>query len=146
MFETWHIGFYVSAISSWRMSFAKPLRWSSHRKKLYKIPSWTNTPISNIPIKVQIQRYRCLKLDILDFMFRQSALEEWVLPSFNVWPHSLRKYTIFEVGLTIQLAIFFSKYKYKDTDVWNLTYWVLCFGNRLMKNEFCQAITLELIP
>ena len=123
MFETWHIEFYVSAISSWRMSFAKPLRWSSHRKKLYKIQSWTNTPISNIPIKVQIQRYRCLKLDILDFMFRQSALEEWVLPSFNVWPHSLRKYTIFQVGLTIQLAIFFSKYKYKDTDVWNLTYW-----------------------
>ena len=145
MFETWHIGFNVSAIGSWRMSFAKPLRWSSYRKTLYKIPSWTDYPISNIPIKVQIQRYRCLKLDIFGFMFRRSALEEWVLPSFNVWPHSLRKYTIFEVGLTIQLAIFFSKYKYKDTDVWNLTYRVLCFGNRLMKNEFCQAITLELI-
>ena len=58
------------------MSFAKPLRWSSYRKKIYKIQSWTNAPFSNISIKVQIQRYRCLKLDILFFMFRQSALEE----------------------------------------------------------------------
>ena len=90
MFETWHIGFYVSAIGSWRICFAKPLHWSSYRKKLYKIPSWTNDAFSNIPIIVQIQRYRCLKLDTLFFMFRQSALEEWDLPSFNVWPHSLR--------------------------------------------------------
>ena len=203
MFETWHIGFYVSAIGSWRMSFAEPLRWSSYRKILYKIPSWTDAPISNIPIKVQIQRYRCSKLDILFFMFRQSALEEWVLPILNVWPHSLWKYTIFQVGLTILLAIFLSEYKYKDTDVWNLihcffmfrqlahkkwvlpshyvgahtvknyikfqvgltlhlaifplkskykdtdvwnlTYCFLCFGNRLLKNEFCQVLMLDLI-
>ena len=139
------LGFYVSAIGSWRMSFAKPLRWSSYCKILYKIPSWTDAPFSYIPIKVQIQRYRCLKLDILFFMFRQSALEEWVLPILNVWPHSLRKYTIFQVGLTIQLAIFLSKYQYKDTDVWNLTYWVWCFGNRLLKNEFCQVLIFDLI-
>ena len=165
MFETWHIGFYVSAIGSWRMSFAEPLRWSSYRKILYKIPSWTVAPISNIPIKVQIQRYRCsidnptsniplkvqiqryrcLKLDILFFMFRRSALEEWVLPILNIWPDSLRKYTIFQVGLTIQLAIFLSKYQYKDTDVWNLTYWVWCFGNRLLKNEYCQVLMFDLI-
>ena len=87
MFETWHIGFYVSAIGSWRMSFAEPLRWSSYRKILYKIPSWTAAPISNIPIKVQIQRYRCSKLDIL----------------------------------------------------------FLCFGNRLLKNEFCQFLMFDLI-
>ena len=115
-------------------------------KNIYKIPSWTDAPFSNIPIQVQIQRHRRLKLDICGFMFWQSALEERVLPSLNVWPHSLRKYTIFQVGLMIQLAIFLSKYKYKDTDVKNLTYLVLCFGNRLMTNEFCQVITLELIP
>ena len=54
------------------------------RKKIYKIPKWTDAPFSNIHIKVQIQRYRCLKLDIFGFMFRQSAHEEWVLPSLNV--------------------------------------------------------------
>ena len=59
-------------------------------KKLYLITSWTNTPFSNIPIKVQIQRYRCLKLDIFGLIFRQSALEKWVLPSLNVWSCSLR--------------------------------------------------------
>ena len=80
-------------------------------RKLYKIPSWTGASFSNIPIKVQIHRYRCLKLDILGFMFRQSANEEWVLPSLNVWPHSLRNYTIFQVWLAIHLAIFLSKYK-----------------------------------
>ena len=146
MFETWHIGFYVSAIGSWRMSFDKPLRWSSYRNINIWNSNWTDAPFSTIPIKLQIQRYRCSKLDICGFMFWQSAHEEWVLPSLNVWPHSLWKYTIFQVGLTIQLAIFLSKYKYKDTDVRNLTYWVLCFGNRLTKNECCQAITLELIP
>ena len=146
MLETWHIGFYVSAIGSWRMSLAKPLCWRWYRKKVYKIPSWTDAPFSNIPIKVQIQRYRCLKLDIFGYIFRQSAHEEWVLPSLNVWPHGLRKYTIFQVWLTIQLAIFLSKYKCKDTDVRNLTYLVLCFGNCLKKNEFWQSITLELIP
>ena len=171
--------------------------------KLYKIPSWTDAPFTNFPIKVKIQRYRCLKLDILGFIFRQSALEEWVLPSLHVWPHSLGKFTLFQVGLTIQLAIFLSKYKYKNTDVWNLsywvyvsaigswrmsfdkqilwssnrnkyikkfkveltlhlaifplkskckdtnvwnlTYWVLCFGNRLLKNEFCQVLMFDFI-
>ena len=119
---------------------------TSYSTKIYNISSWIDAPFSNIPLKVQIQRYRCLKLDIFRFIFRRLILEECILPSFNVWPHIPRKYTIFQVWLTIQLAIFLSKYKYKDTDVWNLTYWVLCFGNRLMKNVFCRAITLELIP
>ena len=127
------------------MRFAKPLRWRSYRKKLYKIQSWTNTPFSNIPIKVQIQRYRCLKLDILGFMFRQSAHEEWVLPSHYVGAHTVKNYIKFQVGLTLQLAIFPLKSKYKDTDVWNLTYWVLCFGNQLLKNESCQVLMFDLI-
>ena len=129
-----------------KIEFCQFLMLYLQSTKIYNISSWIDDPISNIPLKIPIQRYRCLKLDILGLMFRKSALEEWVLPSLNVWPHILRKYTIFQVGLTIQLAIFLLKYKYKGTDVWNLTYWGLCFGNRFMKNEFCQAITLELIP
>ena len=70
-------------------------------KNIYKIPSWTDGPFSNIPIKVQIQRHRSLKLDICEFMFWQSTLEEWVLPCLNVWPHGLRKYSIFQVWLAI---------------------------------------------
>ena len=79
------------------------------------------------------------------FMFRQSALEECVLPSLNVWPHSLWKYIIFQVGLTIQLPILLSEYKYKDTDVWNLTYWVLFFGSGFLKKAFCLVLMFDLI-
>ena len=100
---------------------------TSYSTKIYNISSWIDAPFGNIPLKVQIQRYRCLKLDIFRFIFRQWVLEECILPSFNVWPHIPRKYTIFQVGLTIQLAIFLSKYKYKDTGVWKLTYWVFMF-------------------
>ena len=113
--------------------------------KLYKIPSWTDAPLSNIPIKVQIQRYRCLKLNILSFIYRQSAHEEWVLPSHYVGAHTVKNYIKIQVGLTLQLAIFPLKSKYKDTDVWNLTYWILCFGNQLLKNEFCQVLMFDLI-
>ena len=88
MFETWNIGFYVSTIGSWRMSFAEPLRWSSYRKQIYKIPSWTDAPFTNIPIKVQIQRYRCLKLDISSFMFWLPSLiaRRWVGRQTQWWP------------------------------------------------------------
>ena len=170
---------------------------------MYDISSWIDDPISNIPLKVQIQRYRCLKLDIFRFifrqwvleecilpshyvgahtvknyikfqvgltlqlaifplkskykdtdvwnltywifMFRQSALEECILPSLNVWPHIPRKYTIFQVGLTLHLVIFLSKYKYKDTDVWNLTYSDLFFGSGFLKNAFCLVLKFDLI-
>ena len=86
MFETWHIGFYVSAIGSWRMSFAKPLRWSSYRKKIYKISSWTDAPFNNIPIKVQIQKIQMIETWYTGFYV--SAIGSWrmSLPSLNVWP------------------------------------------------------------
>ena len=177
MFETWHIGFYVSAIGSRRMSSAKPLRWSSYRKKCIKfqvgltlhlvifplqvqIPRYKYLKLSKVCFmfgnrllknefcqvlmfdltvyeniryfkldwrsnqqyasKVKIQRHRCLKLDILGFMFRQSAHEEWVLPSYYVGAHAVKKYIKFQVELTLYLAIFRLKSKYKDTNVWNL--------------------------
>ena len=82
----------------------------------------------------------------IGFYVQQSAHEEWVLPSHYVGAHTVKNYIKFQVGLTLHLAIFPFKSKYKDTDVWNLAHFSLCFGNRLMKNEFCQAITLELIP
>ena len=75
-------------------------------------------------------------------MFRQLAHEEWVLPNHYVGADTVKNYIKFQVGLTLHLAIFPFKPKYKDTDVWNLTHCFLCFGNRLMKNEFCQAITV----
>ena len=112
--------------------------------KIYNISSWTDAPFSNIPLKVQIQRYRCLKLDTFRFIFRQWVLEECILPSLNVWPHIPRKCTIFQVGLTLHLVIFLSKYKYKDTDVWNLTYSVLFFGSRFLKNAFCLVLMFDL--
>ena len=113
--------------------------------KIYIISSWIDDPISNIPLKVQIQRYRCLKLDILGFMFRQSAHEEWILSSHYVGAHTVKNYIKFQIGPTLQVAIFPLKSKYKDTDVWNLTYSVWFFGNRLLKNEFCQVLMFDLV-
>ena len=111
------LGFMFWQSAHEEICFVKPLHWSSYRKKLYKIPSWTNDAFSNIPIIVQIQRYRCLKLDILGFMFRQSAHEECVLPSHYVGAHTVKNYIKFQVGLTLQLAIFSLKSKYKNKDV-----------------------------
>ena len=113
------LGFYVSAIGWWRMSFAKPLRWSSYCKILYKIPSGTDAPFSYIPIKVHPLRWSSYR--------------------------KKNTYIKFQVGLTLHLAIFPLKSKYKDTDVWNLTYSVWFFGNRLLKNEFCQVLMFDLV-
>ena len=118
---------------------------TSYSTKIYNILSWIDDPISNIPLKVQIQGYRCLKLDMFRFIFRQWVLEECILPSLYVWPRIPRKYTIFQVGLTLHLVIFLSKYKYKDTDVWNLTYSVLFFGSGFLKNAFCLVLKFDLI-
>ena len=46
------------------------------KKKVYKISSWADAPFSNIPNKVQLQKYSCLKIEMLSFIFRQSALEK----------------------------------------------------------------------
>ena len=118
---------------------------TSYSTKIYNISSWIDAPFSNILLKVQIQRYRCLKLDMFRFIFRQWVLEECILPSLKVWPHIPRKYTIFQVGLTLHLVIFLSKYKYKDTDYWNLTYSVLFFGSGFLKNAFCLVLMFDLI-
>ena len=73
---------------------------------IYYISSWIGDPTSNIPLKVQIQRYRCFKLDILGFMFWQSAHEEYVLSSHYIGAHTVKNYIKFQVGLTMHLAIF----------------------------------------
>ena len=75
-------------------------------------------------------------------MFRQSAHEEWVLPSHYVGAHTA--IYIYEIPSWTD-APFPLNSKYKDTDVWNLTYAALCFGNRILKNVFSQVLMFDLI-
>ena len=84
---------------------------------MYDISSRIDDPISNIPLKVQIQRYRCLKLDILGFMFRNWLIKNEFCQAITLELIPLTNYIKFQVGLRFHLAIFPLKSKFKDTDV-----------------------------
>ena len=73
-------------------------------RQKYKIPSWTDDRITNIPMNVHTQRYKRLKDDRLRCMFLKRLMKHGFWKD-NVRSNSLRNYTIFQFGLQIQLAI-----------------------------------------
>ena len=78
-------------------------------------------------------------------MFLQSSHEEWVWPSHYVGVDAIKNTYKIPSWTDAPFNNIPIQVKYKDTDVWNLTYAVLCFGNRLLKKEFCQVLMFDLI-